>query len=126
MGTYAADKRPSLIEWPPMLTIAHEVPGRLRLVSPLLMSNSEEASALVRKACAQPGVSWVAVRSTTGSLIILHDGVFATRENILHSLEVCVTPYQCHGNGEMFGPLVEPVVDRLLLHAARWLVAALL
>jgi Heavy metal associated domain 2 len=109
-----------------MLTIAHEVPGRLRLVSPLLKSSPEAASALVLKARAQPGVNWVAVRSTTGSLVILHDGVCATRDNILHSLGVYAAPYQRHANGRMFDSLVEPAVERLLLHAAEWLVAALL
>ncbi len=104
-----------------MLTLAHQVPGRLRLAGPLL--KTEQAEPLVRHVTELPGVTRVHLRSLTGSLVVFYDGTPDSRDRILQSAGL--SPNTTPGPTLLDG-LIELLVERTLTYAARAMVAAVL
>jgi copper chaperone CopZ len=71
-----------------MITLVHDVPGRLRLVAPHVRHDRRAAAALRRRVRAMGGVASATVNPLTGSVIVHYDGAGCTRDRILHSLGV--------------------------------------
>ena len=120
-GTTRALATPRL----PMLVLAHEVPGRLRFVSPVLKGDRRQASRLELQVRAIPGVTDVRLRRGSGSMIVLHDGTYATRETILRSLATGVHADEAPRQ-PLLDELAETAAQHLLSLAARGFIAALL
>lgn len=117
-------RRACAIGYLPMLVLAHEVAGRLRFVSPVLKGDRRQASKLVRQVRVIPGVTDVQVRRNTGTLIVLHDGAQATRQDILRSLAIAV-PAGGARRHALFDELVEAAAQLLLNIAAKGLMGVL-
>jgi len=110
-----------------MLTLAHEVPGRLRFVAPELTAGSEHVATLVRTLRALPGVTDVLVRRATGSLIVLHDNTPAARDTVLRAVGLTSTRRAVLGRHvPLLETLAEAAAEKLLAHAVHALVAAIL
>lgn len=110
-----------------MLTLVHEVPGRLRFVAPELTADSEHVASLTRTVRELPGVTDVLVRPATGSLIVFHDGAPAAREAVLRAVGLTRTRrHVLDRRVPLLDTLVEAAAEKLLTHAVHALVAAIL
>jgi hypothetical protein len=108
------------------MTIAHEIPGRLRLSAPFLKAANAQSNALVAYTRALPGVIDVQVRHVTGSLIILHDSAAGTRAAILRSLALPASHRTRTPDLRLIEAVVDTAVQKLLNHAVQRVVAAVL
>ena len=68
------------------MLLAHDVPGRLRLIVPGIKGNRYGAAALQNQASALNNVTQATANSLTGSLIIHYDGGLPARASILRHI----------------------------------------
>jgi hypothetical protein len=108
-----------------MLSIVHEIPGRLRLRGPRLKGRPDDSVALADAARNLPGVSEVCANPLTGSLVVCYDPAAGNRDEIVRAvggtLQQAVQPTPV-----VMGSIMEAIIERLLSHAARALVAAVI
>ena len=71
-----------------MISLAHEVPGRIRLVASRARHDPRAAAELRRLARSLPGVTSVTFNPITGSLIVHYDEAGDARGHILAALQV--------------------------------------
>ena len=64
----------------------HDIPGRLRIKTPLMKNNREVACAVESLLLAMGGVANVAINPTTGSCLVNYDPQKAKRDDILSAL----------------------------------------
>ncbi|MGD0230236.1 MAG: HMA2 domain-containing protein [Syntrophorhabdales bacterium] len=64
----------------------HDLPGRLRIKTPLMKNNRDAACAVEGLLLAMAGVAGVAINPTTGSCLVNYDPKKAKRDDILSVL----------------------------------------
>ena len=103
------------------LVLAHDIPGRLRVVLPHLRDDAPTATALRGTLLAVDRVTDVRVNYVTGSVTVLYGGGEATRVRVLATLD-------CQGDcqGQRRGGVArgDAVVDILLKVVAKHLAEA--
>ena len=107
-----------------MLTLAHQVAGRLRLVGSVLRTH--QADALVRQAHGLPGVTGVRIGAASGSMVVFYDNAPHVRDAILQSLGVTTSVPAGSVRPRVLDCLAKAVVEKLLGYAAQAVIASVL